>query len=156
MVSALIDIYRNIRLIYGVSSRFSGGYDDSTVRKHVSLFIGSVALGGGVWSMHFIGMLALELCTDVSYRFDLTALSIFPAIAASWVALNLLTRDNLRMFQLILGGVLVGAGIGSYALCRYGRHGDVIVAALRFSHVLCFYLSCGDIGYFVTLDKFRP
>ena len=85
----------------------------SNVRKHVSLFIGSVALGGGVWSMHFIGMLALELCTNVSYRFDLTAISIFPAIVASWVALNLLTRDNLRMFQLILGGVLVGAGIGT-------------------------------------------
>jgi len=84
----------------------------STFRKHISLLIGSVALGGGVWSMHFIGMLALELCTDVSYRLDFTVMSVLPAIAASWVALNLITRENLKIFQLVLGGVLVGAGIG--------------------------------------------
>ena len=39
----------------------------SVIGKHISLLLGSFALGGGVWSMHFIGMLALELCTDVSY-----------------------------------------------------------------------------------------
>ncbi|UUO25500.1 PAS domain S-box protein [Colwellia sp. M166] len=83
------------------------------VGKHISLLLGSFALGGGVWSMHFIGMLALELCTDVSYKFDLTALSVLPAIAASWVALNLITRDNLKALQLIIGGILVGAGIGT-------------------------------------------
>ena len=83
------------------------------VGKHISLLLGSFALGGGVWSMHFIGMLALELCTDVSYKFDLTALSVLPAIAASWVALNLITRENLKVSQLVLGGVLVGAGIGT-------------------------------------------
>ena len=85
----------------------------SVIGKHISLLLGSFALGGGVWSMHFIGMLALELCTDVSYKFDLTALSVLPAIAASWVALNLITRENLKVSQLVLGGVLVGAGIGT-------------------------------------------
>lgn len=85
----------------------------SSLRKHVSLLVGSIVLGGGVWSMHFIGMLALELCTDVSYTLDLTAISVLPAIAASWVALNLITRDNLKPIQLIFGGVLVGAGIGT-------------------------------------------
>lgn len=85
----------------------------SSLRKHFSLFIGSLALGGGVWSMHFIGMLALELCTPVSYQFDLTVLSVLPAVSASWIALNLITRKNLRFYQLIIGGVLVGAGIGT-------------------------------------------
>ena len=85
----------------------------STIRKHISLLIGSIALGGGVWSMHFIGMLALELCTKVSYQVELTAVSILPAIAASWIALNLITREQLKLQQLIIGGVLVGAGIGT-------------------------------------------
>ncbi|MCF2948721.1 PAS domain S-box protein [Paraglaciecola aquimarina] len=84
----------------------------SRVRKHFSLLVGSIALGGGVWSMHFIGMLALELCTDITYQFDLTAMSLLPAIGASWIALNLITRENLKPYQLVLGGVLVGAGIG--------------------------------------------
>ncbi|MFQ3282648.1 MHYT domain-containing protein [Reinekea sp.] len=82
-------------------------------RKHISLLVGSFALGGGVWSMHFIGMLALDICTDVSYRFDITVISVFPAIAASWVALNIITKDNIKLFQLVIGGVLVGAGIGT-------------------------------------------
>lgn len=85
----------------------------STFRKHISLLVGSIALGFGVWSMHFIGMLALELCTSVTYLFDLTVFSVFPAILASWIALNLITRENLKMPQLVLGGVLVGAGIGT-------------------------------------------
>ena len=95
---------------FQVASQAAGG---TPFRKHASLLIGSIALGGGVWSMHFIGMLALELCTHVSYRLDVTALSVLPAIAASWVALNLITRDNLKVFQLVLGGVLVGVGIGT-------------------------------------------
>jgi len=85
----------------------------SPVRKHASLLVGSIALGGGVWSMHFIGMLALELCTSISYQVDLTIISMLPAIIASWVALSLITRDDLHMKQLIIGGVLVGAGIGT-------------------------------------------
>jgi PAS domain S-box-containing protein len=83
------------------------------IRKNISLFVGSLALGGGIWSMHFIGMLALELCTTINYRFDLTILSIIPAVSASWIALNLITRAKLQLYQLITGGVLVGAGIGT-------------------------------------------
>ncbi|WP_159822268.1 MHYT domain-containing protein [Colwellia sp. 20A7] len=82
-------------------------------RKHFSLFVGSFALGAGIWSMHFIGMLAVELCTAVSYQFNITALSLIPAIAASWIALNIIIRDEVKFQQLALGGVLVGTGIGT-------------------------------------------
>ncbi|MEJ6122991.1 ATP-binding protein [Vibrio sp. 2-Bac 85] len=82
-------------------------------RKNLLLLIGSIALGGGVWSMHFIGMLALELCTSISYQFELTTLSILPAVAASWVALNLLTNKKIQRKQLVYSGVLVGSGIGT-------------------------------------------
>ncbi|MBU2279933.1 MAG: PAS domain S-box protein [Gammaproteobacteria bacterium] len=74
---------------------------------------GSIALGGGVWSMHFIGMLAFALCTDVSYQSGLTFFSMLPSIAASWVALDLISKKRLPLSQLLLGGVLVGAGIGT-------------------------------------------
>ncbi|MDO6719917.1 MHYT domain-containing protein [Psychrosphaera sp. 1_MG-2023] len=85
----------------------------SPIRKHISLCVGSIALGGGVWSMHFLGMLALELCTNVTYNVQLTAISVLPSIIASWIALNIITRDQIKFTQLILGGVLVGAGIGT-------------------------------------------
>jgi len=83
------------------------------LRKNASLLVGSIALGGGVWSMHFIGMLALNFCTKVSYELELTAVSVLPAVAASWVALNLITRNEIKWQQLVMGGVLVGAGIGT-------------------------------------------
>ena len=83
------------------------------LRKNIFLIIGSMALGGGVWSMHFIGMLALILCTDISYRVDITMLSVLPSLAASWVALNIITYKEIKLKKLILAGVLVGSGIGA-------------------------------------------
>ncbi|MFC6440879.1 MHYT domain-containing protein [Bowmanella sp. JS7-9] len=85
----------------------------SAMRRRVILLTGSIALGGGVWAMHFIGMLAFELCTDVEYDGLITALSVLPSIAASRVALGLISRQQISFPQLLLGGVLVGAGIGT-------------------------------------------
>ncbi|MDI5874481.1 MHYT domain-containing protein [Shewanella xiamenensis] len=84
----------------------------SKSRQQIMLLTGSLVLGGGVWSMHFIGMLAFNLCTPVSYQFGLTALSVLPSIAASWVALSLLSQPRIRFPQVLIGGVLVGVGIG--------------------------------------------
>lgn len=81
--------------------------------RRLMLGMGSLALGTGVWSMHFIGMLAFALCTPVSYSPSITAWSMLPSIAASWVALDLISRKKIKARQLVLGGVLVGAGIGS-------------------------------------------
>lgn len=88
----------------------------SVKKKNLRLLMlgsGSIALGGGVWSMHFIGMLAFALCTGVSYQPGLTLLSMIPSIAASWVALDLISKKQLGRLQLLIGGVLVGAGIGT-------------------------------------------
>jgi PAS domain S-box-containing protein len=74
---------------------------------------GSLALGCGVWSMHFIGMLAFDLCTDVDYNHELTLISVLPSLAASWVALSIISMRRLSAISLISGGVLVGAGIGA-------------------------------------------
>ena len=81
--------------------------------RQVAICTGALALGGGVWSMHFIGMLALQLCTEVSYEPGITVLSVAPSLAASWVALQLLSRQRLSGAALLVGGVLVGAGIGA-------------------------------------------
>ncbi|NVM75668.1 hypothetical protein FHW83_001455 [Duganella sp. SG902] len=77
------------------------------------LATGSMALGSGVWSMHFIGMLAFNLCTDVDYDHGLTLLSGLPSLAASYVALTFISRRRMTAGSLLTGGVLVGAGIGA-------------------------------------------
>ena len=85
--------------------------DDRAAR--MLLAAGSVSLGGGVWAMHFVGMLAFELCLPVRYAAGPTLLSILPAIAASRVALGLLRREDISRAQLVVGGALVGGGIGT-------------------------------------------
>src|SRR5471032_2968783 len=73
----------------------------------------SLSLGCGVWAMHFIGMLAFNLCTTVDYDPGITLLSILPSLAASFVALFIISQHKLGTSSLISGGVLVGAGIGA-------------------------------------------
>ena len=86
---------------------------DNVLYRQVALLTGSLALGGGVWSMHFIGMLAFQLCARVDYAPGLTLLSLLPSLFASWIALQLLARRSISRTQLIASGVLVGAGIGA-------------------------------------------
>jgi PAS domain S-box-containing protein len=81
--------------------------------RSVTLGSGSLALGCGVWAMHFIGMLAFNLCTSIDYDPGITILSIFPSVAASLVALNIISRPRVTGLALVIGGVLVGAGIGA-------------------------------------------
>lgn len=95
---------------FTVASQASSG---TRKRNPVMLAIGSVALGGGIWSMHFLGMLAFELCTPVTYDFAITCLSALPGIIAGWVALKLLLRPSVTMLNIVVSGVLMGAGIGT-------------------------------------------
>ncbi|KAB2968451.1 PAS domain S-box protein [Zoogloea sp.] len=80
--------------------------------RQVSLFSGAFVLGAGVWSMHFIGMLAYSVCSTVRYDPLITLLSMLPGFLASWVALGLLARERVTPWQLAVSGVAVGAGIG--------------------------------------------
>ena len=82
-------------------------------QRLIFLLTGSLALGAGVWAMHFIGMLAFNLCTRVSYDPMITIGSSLPSIAASFVALSLIARERLGRNGLLAGGLLVGAGIGA-------------------------------------------
>ncbi|WP_053094199.1 MHYT domain-containing protein [Cellvibrio sp. pealriver] len=81
--------------------------------RQTALISGSLALGGGIWSMHFIGMLAFEMGTHVHYHPFITLLSMLPSVFASWVALHMLSRSRISWRQLMIGGVLVGSGIGA-------------------------------------------
>lgn len=80
--------------------------------REILLAAGAVAFGLAVWSMHFIGMLALSLCASVHYDLVITFLSALPAIAAAWVMLHWMIRKDLGPRQILLGGLITGAGIG--------------------------------------------
>jgi diguanylate cyclase (GGDEF)-like protein len=74
---------------------------------------GAVAMGCGIWSMHFIGMLAFSLPIRLSYDLLWTLVSLFVAIGVSAFALRIVTRPTIRRLDILIGGVLMGAGICS-------------------------------------------
>jgi len=81
--------------------------------RRIALFSGAGTLAGGIWAMHFIGMLAFQLPVAVSYDPLLTLLSVIPALLASVIALGILSARAQTLATISLGGVLVGAGIGT-------------------------------------------
>ncbi|AZF05794.1 bifunctional diguanylate cyclase/phosphodiesterase [Pseudomonas sp. R5-89-07] len=74
---------------------------------------GAVAMGVGVWSMHFIGMLALRLPFALGFDLDITALSLLIAVLSSGFALWLVSQPRLPAWQLAFGALIMGAGIAS-------------------------------------------
>ncbi len=74
---------------------------------------GGVCLGLGIWSMHFVGMLAFSLPCTSNYDPTVTFLSMIPSILASTLAIKIISRSELSRVQLATGGLLIGAGIGA-------------------------------------------
>ncbi len=79
----------------------------------VWLLGGALSLGIGIWSMHFIGMLAFVLPMPTSYDLPLVLLSLLVAVLASAGALLVMGRPTVRAQHLLIGGPLVGAGIAA-------------------------------------------
>ncbi|MDH0620468.1 putative bifunctional diguanylate cyclase/phosphodiesterase [Pseudomonas fulva] len=74
---------------------------------------GALAMGTGIWSMHFVGMLALQLPVELGYDLTLTACSLLIAVLSSGFALWLVSQPSLPVLQLALGALIMGAGIAS-------------------------------------------
>lgn len=77
------------------------------------LFGGACAMGFGIWSMHYIGMLAFKMPIDVLYDVPTVLLSLLAAIAASAVALFTVSRPRMGLWQTATGGVVMGSGIAA-------------------------------------------
>ena len=72
---------------------------------------GAFSMGTGIWSMHFIGMLAFSLPVPMGYDVPVTLLSMLIAIVVSGFALRTVSRDSMGLRHLVLGAVLMGLGI---------------------------------------------
>lgn len=106
-------------------------------RERISRFVGigtsGIVMGTGVWMMHFIGMLSLQLCVAVSYDPTITALSLLPALGAAWLALSRLSAQDSAL-RMGINGALIGAGIG---LMHYGGMAAMVMAPrLRYDPAL--------------------
>ncbi|WP_334065421.1 sensor domain-containing diguanylate cyclase [Alteromonas genovensis] len=70
----------------------------------------AVFLGIGIWSMHFVGMLAYQFGIPITYNTTITLFSMLPAILASYIVVS---SQQLKSVPFIVRSILMGAGIGS-------------------------------------------
>lgn len=72
----------------------------------------TLVMGVGIWSMHFVGMLAFHLPIDMTFDLWLTLLSILPAFAGVAVGLSLMRRARFDGWRRVQAACALGAGIG--------------------------------------------
>ena len=98
------------------------------------LSCGAIAMGTGIWSMHYIGMLAFKLPVTVMYDWPTVLLSLAAAIFASFCGLFCVSRKRMGTLVTIAGGTFMGGGIA--AMHYVGMEGMRLAAMCSYSPVL--------------------
>jgi NO-binding membrane sensor protein with MHYT domain len=103
----------------------TAGYERGGRRNYASALIkGAIIIGGSIWSMHFIAMLAVRLPVAVNYNFVETMLSLYIAIVGTGLGLLIVSRRRLGWASIPVGGLLMGAAIGGmHYLGMYAMRG---------------------------------
>ena len=73
--------------------------------------LSSIAIGGAIWSMHYIGMMAVDMQMPVTYDLGLTIVSMLLAVLFVAVGIFIVGRGEPSIVKLIGGGVITGLGI---------------------------------------------
>ncbi|MGH9467182.1 MAG: hybrid sensor histidine kinase/response regulator [Terriglobales bacterium] len=126
--------------------------------RYVWLLGGATAMGIGIWSMHYIGMLAFSLPVPVRYDWHTVLLSLLAAIFASGMALLIVSRKSMGWRTSLVGSAIMGAGIAAMhyigmaamrlpAMCTYSA------ALVILSVVLAILISL--VALWLTFDYCR-
>lgn len=79
--------------------------------KFFWLFGGAMVMGTGIWSMHFVGMLAMHMNMNVRYDVFLTIMSMLVSVVSSFIAFYITMPKNINWFKIAIGGFIMGSGI---------------------------------------------
>src|SRR6185503_11611629 len=107
LVVAIVASYTALELAGRVSEKHG------TVWSWAWLVGGAIAMGTGIWSMHFVGMLAFSLPVPMAYDTAITMLSLAIAIVVSGVALFVVRRPTLTGQNITIAAALMGIGISA-------------------------------------------
>jgi NO-binding membrane sensor protein with MHYT domain len=95
---------------------------------------GAVSMGIGIWSMHFIGMLAFSVAIQLRYNVLITLASLVIAMLTSGFALAISSRSDLSLPRLAAGSIFMGAGI--CGMHYTGMAAIQIMPVIRYSPLL--------------------
>jgi diguanylate cyclase (GGDEF)-like protein/PAS domain S-box-containing protein len=74
---------------------------------------GAVAMGMGIWATHYVGMIALSMPMPLAYHLPTVVLSLLAGIAASGVALFVVSQSKMTLLYEIFGSIVMGSGIAA-------------------------------------------
>ena len=105
------------------------------VARRAWLATAALAMGGGIWAMHFVAMLAFSMPgMEVGYDIGLTIQSLFVAVGATGIGFLVMTRaTQARPMVLLTSGILMGVGIA--AMHYLGMAAMRMQADLSFDHL---------------------
>ena len=106
IVVAILGSYTGLRLARRVVP------ESGPVRK-AFLSGAAVTIGGGIWSMHFVGMLAARMPVPINYDVLLTLISALVAILVTGLGLFIASFGTLTPRKLAAAGLLMGLGIST-------------------------------------------
>jgi diguanylate cyclase (GGDEF)-like protein len=127
LIVAVLVSYTALRLAARVATSDGRG-------ARIWLGIGAIAMGVGIWSMHFVGMLAFSLPIPLAYQVSTTLASLGVAIVTSGFALAITSGQRLTMARLGASAVAMGAGIS--VMHYMGMGAITIVPAITYDPLL--------------------
>ena len=127
------------------------------------LICGSIAMGIGIWSMHFAGMLAFSLPVPVSYYWPGVLESFIVAVLAATLALYVVSRKKMSSARAVGSGVAMGCGIAALhymdmmamrmgAECRF----NPLLAGLSVAFAIAFSYSALRLAFYFRAAQELP
>jgi diguanylate cyclase len=127
LLVAMLVSYTALRLAARVATSEGHG-------SRIWLGVGAIAMGIGIWSMHFVGMLAFSLPIPLAYDVSMTVASLAVAVVISGFALAITSRGRLTALRLAGSAVIMGAGIS--AMHYMGMAAITIIPAIAYDPLL--------------------
>jgi diguanylate cyclase (GGDEF)-like protein len=116
---------------------------------------GAFSMGLGIFSMHFVGMLAFSLPVPMGYDVTVTLLSLLIAIVVSGFALYTVSRDSLSAKNLILGGILMGIGICAMhytGMAAMETHPPIVYDPMLFSASVAIAIAASHAALWIAFN----
>ncbi|MCV6547543.1 MAG: LytTR family transcriptional regulator DNA-binding domain-containing protein [Cohaesibacter sp.] len=104
IIIAILAAFTGLALTNGISEL-------SVIRRKLQIGMAAIVIGGGIWSMHFVALLALRLPVDISYDLVWTIGSVLIEILMSGAALLILHFAKRNWLNIAIAGSLMGYGI---------------------------------------------
>jgi NO-binding membrane sensor protein with MHYT domain len=141
VVVAIMASFTGLRLASGLGSLTPG-------RRKLQIAMAGFALGAGIWSMHFVAMLAMRLPIAIGYDAFHTLGSVLISILITGLGLALMFVGERSLVRTIQAGALTGLGIVSmhyvgmaavsgYCLVTYVPAGFFLSSAIAVLFSIC-------------------